>query len=58
MTLAVQSVIAYADALTLKFGNVKNVGDHAGIAQLLRSVLRKDTDERQLQRLSSMVADK
>lgn len=56
MSQAVQAAIAYADALTIRAGGVRNTGDHAAAVELLRDVLGRQADDAQLQRLGRILA--
>ena len=58
ITLVVHASIAYADALTGKFGAFVNQRDHKGVAAAVERALGKRADSAQMKRLSEIIAQK
>ncbi len=58
MSNALLAAIAYADALTVKFGGILNKGDHAKIVDALRDALGDRALKEQLTRLARLIKKK
>jgi hypothetical protein len=58
MSQALLAVIAYGDALTIRFGGVRNTQDHQALPQTLRRVLGERANAAQLSRASRLIARK
>lgn len=56
MSNAVLAAIGFADALTMKFGGVKNEGDHAELPRTLRRTLGNRLPTEQETRLGRIIA--
>lgn len=52
---ALLAVIAYADALTIRFGGIRNAQDHSGVTRALKHALGDRADPTQLQRVERMI---
>jgi uncharacterized protein (UPF0332 family) len=52
---ALLSVIAYADALTIRFAGIRNSQEHTGVTRALRHALGERADAAQLQRVERMI---
>lgn len=58
ITLIVNSAIAYADALTGKFGGFFNQQDHRNVCPAVERALGRRADPAQIKRLSAIIAQK
>lgn len=58
ITLVVNAAIAYADALTGKYGGYFNQQDHKGVAEAVRRALGNRADSQQVKRLSTILGYK
>jgi len=58
MSLIVLSAIAFADALTIKYGGIQNTQDHAAIVKTMKHAMGNRVDRGQLKRLGQIVAKK
>jgi len=58
MSLIVLSAIAFADALTIKYGGIQNTRDHAVIVKTMKRALGNQVDQEQLKRLGHIVTKK
>ena len=58
MPNALLAAIAYADALTIKYGGFLNTGDHARLTHALRFALGDRAEPSQLERLGRIVSRK
>lgn len=58
MSNALRSVIAYGDALTIKYGGIKNTRDHKTLPRALRQALGRRAEKKQLRRLRRLLGRK
>lgn len=58
MSNALRAVIAYADALTIKFGGIKNTQDHKTLPRTLQQALGQRARKKQLRRLRRLLGQK
>lgn len=58
MSNALRSVIAYGDALTIRFAGIKNTGEHSDLPRTLRRALGDRADRDQLRRLRRLLGKK
>lgn len=58
MSNALRAVIAYGDALTIKFAGIKNTEDHAALPDTVRRALGDRAESKQLRRLARLLSKK
>lgn len=58
MSNALRAVIAYADALTIKHGGIKNARDHDTLPRTLRQALGRRAEKKQLRRVRRLLGRK
>jgi len=50
--------MAYGDALTMRYGSMKNQQDHSGLPQLIKSTMKNQADAGAVDQLKAILAEK
>lgn len=58
MSAAVRALIAYGDALTIKFGGIKNTTDHSMLPRAMKQALGRRAKKQQMERLHRLLGQK
>jgi len=58
MSQACLAAIAYADALTIRYGGIKNVGDHGKVVAVIKQAMGNRADQEMLRLLARILSRK
>lgn len=58
MSNALRAVIAYGDALTIKYGRIQNTQDHSTLPRAIKQALGQRAEEKQVRRLRRLLGQK